>query len=49
MIHIVGALVCLLGLSVHAYEQPKYQVIAEYSDYEIREYEPYLVAETVVD
>ena len=49
MIQIVGALVCLLGLSVHAYEQPKYQVIAEYSDYEIREYEPYLVAETLVD
>jgi hypothetical protein len=43
-------LVVLLGTTfVHAYEQPKYKIVAEHSDYEIREYEPYLVAETVVD
>ena len=37
MIQVVGALVCVLGVFVQAYEQPKYQVITEYSDYEIRE------------
>jgi len=31
-----------------AIEQPKFRVVAEYDQYEIREYEPYVVAETRV-
>jgi len=32
-----------------AFESPKYQVIDSVGEVEIREYEPYLVAETTVD
>ena len=32
-----------------AYESPKYQVIDSVGEVEIRDYEPYLVAETAVD
>lgn len=32
-----------------AYEKPQYRVIAESEEYEIREYDPYIVAETVVE
>ena len=32
-----------------AYEQPEYQVLGSGEDYEIREYAPYIVAETQVD
>lgn len=44
---------CLLTLTAWsptamAYEQPEYRVIATSESYEIREYDPYIVAETVV-
>lgn len=32
----------------HAYEAPKYKVLETNETYEIREYEPYIVAETVI-
>lgn len=32
-----------------AYEEPEYKVIKEYDEFEIREYSPYLVAETEID
>jgi hypothetical protein len=35
------------GLAL-AYEQPKYDVIEKYDDFELRQYAPYVVAETVV-
>ena len=38
----------LLGAGAHAYEEPAYSVVTRNDDYEIRDYEPYLVAETSV-
>lgn len=38
----------LLAGNAMAYEEPKYTVILQTDKYEIREYEPYLVAETTV-
>lgn len=32
-----------------AFEQPKYEVLEKYEEFELREYAPYLVAETVVE
>ena len=32
-----------------AYEQPRYDVIGKYDDFEVRRYAPYLVAETAID
>jgi hypothetical protein len=50
----VGILVAALGVAVFgggtvAYDSPRYRVVQTLRDIEIREYEPYLVAETVVD
>lgn len=44
----------LLGLAlisggVMAYEEPDYRVVRETDDFELREYAPYIVAETVVE
>ncbi len=50
----VVVLVAALGVAVFgggtvAYDSPRYSVVETLGDIEIREYEPYLVAETVVD
>ncbi len=39
----------LLSSNVMAIEEPKYKVIKEYDEFEIREYDSYLVAETEVE
>ena len=44
----VAASIALLGGGV-AYESPDYRVVDKLGEVEIREYDPYLVAETVVD
>lgn len=50
---VLTAVVVILALFaddiVMAYEEPEYQVLKEREDYEIRRYDPYLVAETVVE
>ena len=43
---VVIVLICG-GLAL-AYEQPKYDVIEKYDKFELRQYAPYVVAETVV-
>lgn len=46
----VGVTIALLGGGDVSYESPRYRVVETIgNDVEIREYEPYLVAETVVD
>jgi hypothetical protein len=39
----------LFSLVVQAIEEPKYQVIKEFDEFEIRQYPPYIVAETLVN
>lgn len=41
--------VVIFGGDTVAYESPKYRVVDRLSDVELREYEPYVVAETAVD
>lgn len=41
-------LIVLFAVSAHAYEEPVYSTIHQSDDYEIRDYRPYLVAETTV-
>lgn len=45
---LIGALMAAGG-SAMAYEEPRYEIIRKTSEYELRRYEPYLVAETRVD
>ena len=44
------ALIVLLsyGGSALAYEQPEYNIVRKYEDFELRRYAPYIIAETVV-
>ena len=41
-------LLILMAATASAYEEPAYKVVHRGDDYEIRDYEPYLVAETTV-
>lgn len=45
----VAAIIALLGGGRMAYESPEYRVVETLGEVEIREYEPYLVAETEVE
>lgn len=42
-------LVLALPMTSHATEEPDYQVVCTIADFEIRQYQPYTVAEVVVD
>jgi hypothetical protein len=46
---LLGALILGLSAMASAYEQPRYDVIGKYDDFEVRRYAPYLVAETAID
>ena len=48
MIRKVLLVVCILGATLMATEEPKYKVVEKIGRIEIREYEPYLVAQTKV-
>jgi hypothetical protein len=43
-----ATLLCLFPPMASAIEEPKYSVVREYDGFEVRAYEPYLVAEVVV-
>jgi len=45
---LLSGLLLFYGGTALAYEEPSYQVIKTYSHFELRQYEPYLVAETYV-
>ncbi len=48
-IGLAALLIIQPGTQTMAYEEPEYQVVRVYQDFEIRRYLPQLVAETVVD
>ena len=46
---IACSLLIFAGVSAVAYEEPAFEVIAEYEDFEVRRYEPFVIAEVEVD
>jgi hypothetical protein len=46
---LIGILPLLAGANVMAIEEPTYEVVKSYPEFELRRYEPFLVAETEVD
>ena len=45
---LAGLTAVCLSMAAYAYEEPTYRVVAEMDGVEFRQYEPYLVAETVI-
>ncbi|MDJ0938456.1 MAG: heme-binding protein [Woeseiaceae bacterium] len=46
---LLGLVLAVTGERAVAYEEPQYTIVGETADYEIRRYEPYIVAEVDVD
>lgn len=46
---LAGTLSLLAGANAMAIEEPKYELVKSYPEFELRHYEPFLVAETDVD
>lgn len=45
---LLSLVLCLVGVDGMAYEEPTFSVVAEFERFEVRRYEPYIVAETIV-
>ena len=45
---LVGILSLLAGANAMAIEEPKYELVKSYPEFELRRYEPFLVAETEI-